>query len=67
MSALAPSHEQLVADCEQRARELARALKEALDVHGVPPIVLLPRLLAVLREEGVVPDGGLPNLGGLLG
>lgn len=55
--------DELVADCELRARELARSLKRALDEHGVPPIVLLPRLIEVLREEGVVPEGGgLPGL-----
>jgi len=58
------THDELVKKCEQDARSLAESVHAAADA-GVPYVVLLPALITVFREMGMMPDGmaipGLPE------
>lgn len=51
-----------LAEVSEDARTLCTTVKAATEA-GVPDALLLPALLAVFREEGMVPE----NLGGILG
>lgn len=50
------THDEHVAACRESATKLASDVKAAADA-GVPPIILLPTLLSVFREAGMMPDG----------
>lgn len=55
---------ELVADVERDARTLAESLKAANEA-GVSPALILPRLVLVFREAGMMPEGfTLPGFGG---
>jgi hypothetical protein len=57
--------DQHVLEVTLRGQQLAEALKDAGD-EGVGPAVLLPALVTVFRDAGMMP-GGLESLGGLGG
>jgi hypothetical protein len=60
MSELTPqAQEVFVARVRDNAQELAAALTEAVDA-GVSQAVLLPELIAVLKESGLLGDSPLP-------
>lgn len=55
--------EEHVEACRDSAQQLADDLKAAGDA-GVPPIMLIPTLIGVFREAGMMPEGfTIPNLG----
>jgi len=59
------AHRLLIAEVESRGRELCRAVKGANEA-GVPDSLLLPALMAVFREAGMLPDFDFAPLLGML-
>jgi hypothetical protein len=60
MSELTPQAQDVyVARVRDNAHELAAALTEAVDA-GVSQAVLLPELISVLKESGLLGDSPLP-------
>lgn len=53
------TEDQLLAEVETSARALCGALVAAID-GGVPQIKLMPQLITILREAGLLPEGRLP-------
>lgn len=45
-----------VENVKEKARELIAAMNEA-EAAGVPPVSLLPELVTVFREAGMIPAG----------
>jgi hypothetical protein len=63
----ADAQRELISEMERRGRELCEAVQRAEDA-GVPPALLLPALMAVFREAGMLPDAFASlDLGALLG
>lgn len=56
-----------IENVKRDARTFLETLKAAVDA-GVPQAVLMPELLVILRESGMMPETGmLSSLGGMLG
>ena len=53
--------QELIDAVKDKARQLAEALKTAQDA-GVSPLVLIPALMDVARETGLMPEDGIPGL-----
>jgi hypothetical protein len=56
----------LVTKIEHDARALAESLREATDA-GIGPAIILPTLITVFREAGIMSDFQMPSLPSLMG
>lgn len=64
MSQLEPEQQQLLDTIRRQARQLATSVTAA-DSAGIPPAILLPELITILREAGFQIPAWVGRFGGL--